>query len=243
MNLRGKTALVSGAGVRLGRTIASALAARECRLILHCRKSRREARELARAISMHGGEAVVLSADLARAPEAVALAHAAERAFDGVDVLINSAAIFWPTPPEKLNAREFDAFIHANLRAPYLLASELGRRMKARGSGAIVNLACVSAFRPLPTHLPYSISKAGVVALTIGLARLLGPEVRVNAIAPGAILPPAGAPPGYLEKLARRLPLQRTGSPQDIVQAVLYLLEADFVTGQVLAVDGGQMVV
>jgi pteridine reductase len=243
MNLEGQTALVTGAGVRLGRAIASALATQGCKLLLHCNRSRREARELARTISAHGGDAVVLSADLSRATEVLALARAAEAAFGRVDILVNNAAIFWPTPLEKLNAREFDSFININLEAPYLLGGELGRRMKKRGRGAIINMACVSAFRPYASHLPYSISKAGVVALTVGLAKLLGPQVRVNAIAPGAILPPVGGETGHLEALRERLPLKRFGSPQDIVRAVLYLLEADFVTGQVLTVDGGQSIV
>jgi pteridine reductase len=115
--------------------------------------------------------------------------------------------------------------------------------MKKRGQGTIVNIACIAALRPWKEYVPYSISKAGVVALTQGMAKLLAPEVRVNAIAPGTVLPPESMSETEISALRERLPLKRIGSAQDIVEAMLYLIRASFVTGQILCVDGGRSIV
>jgi len=240
--LEGKVALVTGAGARLGRAVAVDLAARGCDVVLHAHTSRQGAEDLARDLAASGRRAKVLTADLAQVKQTERFARDARNAFGKVDILINSAGVFWPTPLERLNAKEFDAFTAVNLRAPYLLSAELGRWMKRSGGGVIVNLACVSAQRPWKDYVPYSISKAGVVALTIGLAKLLAPEVRVNAVAPGTVLPPEGTPPKRLKELQKRLPLQRLGRPEDLVRAVAYLVEADFMTGQILHVDGGRSI-
>lgn len=240
--LEGKVALVTGAGARLGRAVAVDLAARGCDVVLHAHTSRQGAEDLARDLAASGRRAKVLTADLAQVKQTERFARDARNAFGKVDILINSAGVFWPTPLERLNAKEFDAFTAVNLRAPYLLSAELGRWMKRGGGGVIVNLACVSAQRPWKDYVPYSISKAGVVALTIGLAKLLAPEVRVNAVAPGTVLPPEGTPPKRLKELQKRLPLQRLGRPEDLVRAVAYLVEADFMTGQILHVDGGRSI-
>lgn len=242
-DLAGKVALVTGAGVRLGRAIALGLAQGGCDLVLHCRSSRKEADLLAKQIRDLGRRAVVLQADLSRAADVKKLARKSEAAFGRVDILINSAAIFWPTALEKLTVAELDAFLNVNLKAPYILSSEIGRRMKKRGSGTIVNLACLSGLKAWKSFLPYSISKAGVISLTVGMAKLLGPEVRVNAVAPGTVLPPESMPAKELKAIRLRLPLQRLGHPDDIVSAVQYLVGASFVTGQVLPVDGGRSTV
>jgi NAD(P)-dependent dehydrogenase (short-subunit alcohol dehydrogenase family) len=239
----GKVALVTGAGVRLGRAIALALAQRGCNIVIHYHSSKREAATLSSEIKTLGRQAVCLKADLSSAQDARKLVQAAEKAFGGVDILINSAAIFWPTPPEKLDERELDAFLSVNLKSPYVLASGIGRAMQKRGRGVIVNLSCVSALRPWKTFVPYSISKAGVAAMTVGMAKVLGPQVRVNAIAPGTVLPPESMTQGAVLRLKNALPLKKIGTPQDIVLAVLYLCEAEFVTGQVLCVDGGRSIV
>jgi NAD(P)-dependent dehydrogenase (short-subunit alcohol dehydrogenase family) len=241
--LRGKVALVTGAGVRLGRAIARGLAREGCDLVLHYNTSRRPARELAGEIQALGRRAGVLKANLSKGAQALQLARAAEKMFGRVDVLVNSAAVFWATPLERLVEKEFNAFLDINLKTPYILCSEIGRRMKARGGGAIINMACVSAFRPWREFVPYSISKAGVVALTIGMAKLLAPEVRVNAVAPGTVLPPKGTPARETRWLAQRAPLNKIGTPADVVNAVLYLAQAAFVTGHVLCVDGGRAIV
>jgi pteridine reductase len=239
----GRTALVTGAGKRLGRAIATALAERGCDLLIHYNSSRRDAASLEAQIRKLGRKARCLKADLSSAKDAKKLAVTAEKAFGGVDILVNSAAIFWPTPPEKLTEQELDAFLNVNLKSPYVLSSEIGRAMQKRGQGVIVNMACISALRPWKAFVPYSISKAGVAAMTVGMAKLFGPQVRVNAIAPGTVLPPENMPQGAIARTRQRLPLKKIGTPQDIIHAVLYLCEAEFVTGQVLCVDGGRSIV
>jgi len=242
-SLEGQVALVTGAGVRLGHAIALGLAQSGCDLILHYRTSKTEVVELQQQIEHLGRRAKVLRADLSKGSAAKKLARDAERAFGRVDVLINSAAIFWPTSLHKLNERELAAFLSVNLTSPYILTSEIGKRMKQRGRGTIINMACVSGLRPWKTYVPYSISKAGIIALTVGTAKLLAPEVRVNAIAPGTVLPPQEMDAGQVREIKARLPLKKIGSPDDIVSAVLYLCRAQFVTGQVLCVDGGRSIV
>lgn len=212
-------------------------------LVLHANRSAKAVETLAKELRAQGRAVKVLKADLSNARQAEKLAREAWAAFGGVDLLVNNAGIFGPTPLEKLNAAALDEYYAVNLRAPYILAAELGRRMRAGKGGSIVNLACVSAAKPWKDYVPYSISKAGVAALTVGLAKLLAPKVRVNAIAPGTVLPPEDMPARQREALRARLPLQRLGRPEDIVRALRYLVAADFVTGQVLYVDGGRSVV
>lgn len=229
--------------MRLGRAISLALAGRGCDLVLHCHRSRPQAEELARSVRRMGRRAKVIRADLSRGKEALRLARAAEKAFGRVDILVNSAAVFWPTPLERLSEKELDAFLDINLKTPYILSADIGKRMKRRGSGVIINLACLSGLRAWKGFVPYSISKAGVVALTVGMAKLLGPQVRVNALAPGTVLPPGGMSKREIAAIRKKLPLKKIGTPEDIVKAVLYLLDAGFVTGQVLCVDGGRSIV
>lgn len=249
--LKGKAALVTGAGIRLGRAVSEALADHGCRMILHCNSSRKDADALARKILKKGGEASVLQADLSKPGAAKKLARDADKVYGGIDILINNASVFWPTALEDLSESELDAFYTVNLKAPFVLSSEIGRKMKARvikpgqdvnaARGVILNIACLSALRAWKTHVPYSISKAGIVSMTQGFAKLLAPEVRVNAIAPGAVLPPDDMSAETRSKLREKIPLKQFGSPQDIVDAALYLLTAPFVTGHVLCVDGGRI--
>ena len=253
-SLAGKVALVTGAGIRLGRAIAEALAARGCRMLLHCNSSRTKAGELADHIRREGGEAVVLRADLSKPGAAKKLARAAIKAFGHIDILVNSAAIFWPTTLDEMDESHLDAFYAVNLKAPFALSTEIGRHMKLRaeamahdapekGAGAaILNMACLSALRAWKTHVPYSISKAGVLSMTQGFAKLLAPHVRVNAIAPGSVLPPDDMNEDAVARLVERIPLKKIGSAEDIVDAALYLLSAPFVTGQILVVDGGRSI-
>ncbi|MBI3828269.1 MAG: SDR family oxidoreductase [Planctomycetes bacterium] len=238
-----RVALITGAGLRLGRAMALDLANQAFDLVLHANRSAKAVETLAKELRAQGRAVKVLKADLSNARQAEKLAREAWAAFGGVDLLVNNAGIFGPTPLEKLNAAALDEYYAVNLRAPYILAAELGRRMRAGKGGSIVNLACVSAAKPWKDYVPYSISKAGVAALTVGLAKLLAPKVRVNAIAPGTVLPPEDMPARQREALRARLPLQRLGRPEDIVRALRYLVAADFVTGQVLYVDGGRSVV
>ena len=240
MELSGRVALVTGGAVRLGRAISLALAGRGMRLVVHYNASAGPADELCDLIRRQGGEAVSIGADLSDSDKVRRLAREAAEAFGGIDVLVNNASVF---PAEKLEETDEALWDHAfavNLRAPFFLIRHLAPTLRER-RGAIVNMADLAGLQPWASYAVHSIAKAGVVQLTRVAARALAPEVRVNAIAPGAVLPPESMGTDEVEALARRTPLGRNGDPEDVVRALLYLLEADFVTGETLVVDGGRM--
>ena len=241
MELRDRIALVTGAGHRVGRAIAVGLGARGMRVVVHYRRAAEEARETARLVEAAGGRAALVAGDLADAgaPDRI-VADAAER-FGGLDVLVNSAAVMERTPIGTVTEAAWDAMFAVNLRAPFFAAQAAARVMGERG-GAIVNLADLAGVETWTGYVPHGISKAGVIQMTRALAHALAPRVRVNAVAPGVVLLPEGWDEAASERLRRTTPLQRHGAPEDVVRAVLYLLEADFVTGEVLFVDGGRHV-
>ncbi len=234
-----RVALVTGAGKRLGRAVALRLAEEGADLAVHYHSSEREAREVVEEIEVRGRRAVALRADLTKLAEIKELFAAAERAFGGLDILVNSAANFLQTPFAQTTEAEWDQALDANLKAPFFCAQAAAPLLRAR-HGVIVNFADVGGLLGWPGFLPHSISKAGVIMLTRALAKELAPEVRVNAIAPGTITMP-GDPPEWQEDFIRRAPLHRTGTPADITDAVVFLVNAKFITGQTLVVDGGRV--
>ena len=240
MQLESTVALITGSAVRLGRAIALALAERGARIVVHYNQSGGEALETVAAIRSLGSEAIAVRADLSRTSELARLVDAGAAAFGSVNVLINSASIFRRGTLQSTSEAEWDQHLAVNLKAPFFLCQAFAQRLGAR-PGHIINLADWRAFRPGTQHVAYTLTKAALVTLTYSLALALGPSVLVNAIAPGAILPPSGGQDDeYFERLAPRLPVKHTGSPDDIAQAVLYLLQAEFVTGEVLMVTGGE---
>jgi pteridine reductase len=241
MELRGRVALVTGAGRRLGRAIAVALGGRGADVVVHYHASEGGARETAAEIERAGSRARVLRADLRDADASRILADEAAAAFGGLDILVNSAAEMPRTPFGETTAEVWDAAFALTLRAPFLLAQAAAPHLTARG-GAIVNLADLAAFETWPDYVPHGVAKAGVVQLTRALARVLAPRVRVNAVAPGAVLLPESWGAREAERLAATTPLGRIGTPADVVGAVLWLLEADYVTGETIIVDGGRHV-
>jgi pteridine reductase len=234
--------LVTGASRRLGRAIAVRLAEEGTTVVVHWRSDEEGARETARLAEARGARAVTLGADLADAAASERLVLEAEEACGGLDVLVNNAAIFVRTPLATATVADFDRHMSVNARAPFVLSLVAGRRMKARGRGAIVNLACTSAEHPWAGWVPYSASKAAIANLTRGFARALAPEVRVNAVAPGPVLPAEGADPEHDRRAVDRTLLGRWGSPSDVAAAVAMLADAPYVTGVVLAVDGGRSI-
>jgi pteridine reductase len=235
MNLAGRTALVTGAARRLGRAIAEDLARAGARVAVHYHQSAGEAADVVASIRAHGGTAEAFAADLADGAAVVSLAEAV----GPVDVLVNNASVFFPTPLATLGEADWDRILAVNLKAPFLLARTLGRAMQARGAGKIVNLADSTADRPAPGYLPYGVSKAALVALTRGLARELAPAVQVNCVAPGPVLEPIDGSP--TAAIIRRTPLGRLGSAADVVAAVRFVIDgSDFVTGSTVVVDGGR---
>ena len=233
-------ALVTGGAVRVGRAISSALAEDGYRLVIHYNSSSGPADELVDEIRSAGGEAVAIGADLADADAVRRLAAEAVEAFGGIDVLVNNASVF---PAERLEATDealWDHTMAVNLRAPFFLIRHLVPTLRER-KGVVINMADLAGIQTWAAYAAHGISKAGIVHLTKVAARSLAPDVRVNGIAPGTVLPPESMSEAEIESLARRAPLQKNGSPDDVVRALRYLLAADFVTGETLVVDGGRM--
>jgi pteridine reductase len=242
--LRGKTALVTGAARRIGAAIARRLHAAGASVVLHYRGAEAEAARLESELySARAGSALKVKADLLAPIAPKALVSAALQGFGRLDVLVNNASTFYPTAVGAIEAAHWEELIGSNLRAPLFLAQEAAPEL-AKREGAIVNIADIHAERPLKGYLVYSVAKSGIAALTRALALELAPAVRVNAIAPGAIAWPEDGQfePRERERIVASTPLARLGSPEEIARAVHFLATAPFVTGQVLAVDGGRSV-
>jgi pteridine reductase len=242
MDLPGKIALVTGAGRRLGRAMAQALAGRGMAVALHYHASEDGARELQQEIAGSGGRAACFQADLTNAKEARELPGQVVSELGRLDVLVNSAAVMHRLTFAETTSEQWDSILNLNLRSLFFTAQGAAPALRA-ARGKIVNMADLAGLEPWPGFAAHSISKAGVVMLTKVLARSLAPEITVNAIAPGAVLVPEEYSADERERLARSTPLRRLGNPSDVVSALFYLLEGgDFVTGEILVVDGGRLV-
>jgi pteridine reductase len=241
MELRGRSALVTGAGHRVGRAIALALGARGMRVAVHYNAAADGARETVRAIELAGGEGVAFAGDLTKTEAASTLVSSVAATFGGLDVLVNSAAVMVRTPFGEVTAEQWDSVMALNLRAPFFLSQAAAPLLRA-AHGAIVNIADLAAFETWPAYIPHGISKSGVVHLTRALARILAPEVRVGGIAPGTVLLPEKWSNEDEERLRATTPLQRTGSPADVSRTVLFILDSDYLTGETIIVDGGRHV-
>ncbi|MEO6865449.1 MAG: SDR family oxidoreductase [Gemmatimonadaceae bacterium] len=241
MDISGRIALVTGGAHRVGRAISTALANAGMRVAIHYNSASAEADALVRELLALGHECRAFHADLSDSSAPASLMAAVTHEFGGLDVLINSAAVMQRTPLDDVSSEQWDAMFALNLRAPFFLSLAARPWLRA-AEGSIVNLADLAAFETWPEYIPHGISKAGVVQMTRALARALAPEVRVNAIAPGAVLLPDNWDEATRAHFAATTPLRRIGSPADVVQAVLYLLRADYVTGDTLLVDGGRHV-
>jgi pteridine reductase len=242
--LAGKTALITGGARRVGAATARALHTAGASVILHYRSSADEAAALARSLNdTRPGSATALGCDLLDIAAVKELAHAAAEVFGGLDILVNNASSFYPTPLGEIGEAQWNDLIGTNLKAPLFLAQAAAPALRER-AGLIVNLADIHGMRPLRRHTVYCIAKAGLIMLTKSLARELGPRVRVNAIAPGPVMwPEAGIDPALREEIIARTALKRTGSAEDVARAVLFFASAaPFVTGQILAVDGGRSI-
>jgi pteridine reductase len=237
--LHGKCALVTGAGRRLGKTIASALGDAGASLALHYHTSREGADEVARDVRARGAEAYPLQADLDDRAACRKLVEDAESSLGRLDLLVVSAANFERVELEHIDDDTWDRALRLNLTAAFALAHAAAPAL-ARTQGSIVFITCSSATTPFRNYLPYVVSKGALRHLMKVLALELAPTVRVNAVAPGTVLPPDEMAPPDVERLVARLPLARRGAPEDVAEAVLYLASAGFVTGQEILVDGGR---
>ena len=239
MELRGKVALVTGGGRRVGRALALALAHRGAAVAVHFNESGSGAREVVDTITNDKGRAEGFSADLTRPDAPPHLIERVVSKFGALDVLVNSAAIMIRTPFGEVTAETWDRIFALNLRAPFFLSQAAAPHLR-RARGAIVNIADLAAFETWPGYIPHGLTKGGVVHLTRSLARVLAPEVRVNGIAPGTVLLPEDFSDEDASHLRETTPLKREGTPDDVASAMLFLLDADYITGETIIVDGGR---
>ncbi len=237
--LDGKVVLVTGAAVRVGRAIALAFAARGAHIALHYNRSRAEAERTLHTIGESGGTASLHEADLSSSDAARALVGDVSRSLGRLDIVVPSAANFERIELHQVTSNAWRRTLDLNLAAPFFIAQGAARELK-RSRGSIVFITCSSTATPFRNYLPYVVSKGGLAQCMRALALELAPEVRVNAVAPGTVLPPESMPPSAVANLAGAVPLQRVGTAEDVAEAVLFLATAPFVTGQELFVDGGR---
>ena len=242
--LAGQAVLVTGAARRVGAVIAAAFHAAGARVAIHYRSSAADADALVgRLNGVRADSARAFRADLADASACDRLVTEVVRAFGRIDVLVNNASTFYPTPVGTITPDQFDDLVGSNLRAPLFLSQAAAPELALR-EGLILNIGDIHGLRPLGGHAVYSAAKAGLLMLTRALARELGPAIRVNAIAPGPVMwPERGVDEALRERIVARTALKRAGSADDVAKAALYFATgAPFVTGQILAVDGGRLV-
>jgi pteridine reductase len=237
MNIDGKVTLITGSAKRVGKEIALELARRGARIAVHYRSGEAEARAVA------GRDGAVFQADLRDFAAVETMFRGIEAKFGGLDILINSASVFSRATADNATPEDWDLQMDTNAKAPFFLAQGATRLMRNRGAGKIINIADVAGEVIWPAYFPYSVSKAALIAVNRGLAKTYAPHIQVNAIAPGPIL----FPDYYTEEQKRsaieRTLLKRAGSPQDIVNAVVFLIENDYITGEMIHVDGGRHII
>lgn len=236
--------LITGAARRIGAALARGFHAEGANVCIHFHRSATEAEQLRDELNRGRPESAILaSADLLDLHALPSLVAQAVSTFGRLDVLVNNASTFYPTPLGQITASTWDDLMGTNLRAPLFLAQAAAQALRS-SRGLVLNMIDIHAQRPLPRHPVYSTAKAGLMMLTRSLARELAPEVRVNGIAPGPILwPEGGLAPSLQQEIVDKTLLKRTGSPEDIVRTALFFAkDAPYVTGQILAVDGGRSV-
>lgn len=241
MNLNGKAALVTGGAHRLGRAFALGLARAGADVLVNYHASAEDAERTVAEIRSLGRRAEAVQADVSNEAEARRLLDACRGLFGRLDLLVNSASLFHSAPLESMTTADWNRSLAVNLTGPFMLSRDAAPLLREHGDGLIVNIADLSAFQAWPSFAAHAVSKAGLVHLTRVLARALAPDVRVNCVAPGTVLPPEGYTDAESDPKGSRRVIRREGTPDDAVRALLYFVDADFVTGEVTVVDGGRM--
>jgi len=239
--MNNKTVLITGAARRIGNTIARYLHKAEMNIVIHFNTSADEAESLAAELNIiRPGSAVTVQADLTNGNNYKAIITTAIDFKGHLDVLINNASFFRPTPLDKITGSDWEKFITLNLKAPLFLSQAAAASLRSV-NGCIINITDIHAERPLQNHSLYCISKAGLLMQTKSLAREMGPDIRVNAIAPGAIIWPEDMEDKIKQQILSRTSLKKPGQPEDVAKAIEFLINnAEYITGQVLTIDGGR---
>jgi pteridine reductase len=239
----GKVAIVTGAARRVGKAIALALAARGAHVVITYNRSAAEAQQTRQEVEAHGVQGLALQGDVTRSHDIRALVEQVIERFGRIDILVNNASNYYKTPFHSLTEEQWDDLVDTNLKGTFLMAKRVGDEMLKAGSGKIINLADWAGYRPYKDYIPYCVAKAGVIALTQALAKTLAPSIQVNAVAPGPVMLPEDFDDSIREAVIRATPLKRVGSPQDVAQTVVFLVEgSDFITGATIMVDGGRLI-
>jgi NAD(P)-dependent dehydrogenase (short-subunit alcohol dehydrogenase family) len=236
--LKGQVALVTGAAKRIGRSIALKLAAEGADVVVNYARSKNEADEAVAEIHKLGRRGLALQADVTRRDEILKMFAAVEREFGRLDILVNNAGMFFTATFDELTEEHWDSILSANLKSQFFCAQAAAPLLRRQESAHIVNITSLGGLLPWPAYMHYCVSKAGAIMLTRCLARALAPKIRVNGVAPGTIQFPGEAPD---EAYIRRAPLAKTGKGDDIAEAVAFLAQSEFITGQILVVDGGRI--
>jgi len=240
MKIKNKVALVTGAAKRIGHSVAIELASRGAQVAVHYRSSKVDGERTLAAIREAGSDGVLLQAELTSVSDIQRMFGEFDSHFGSLDILVNNASVFSAADPDHTTELIWNEQMDANARAPFFVAQQAALRMK---EGKIVNLADVAGEVVWPSYFAYSVSKAALIAVNRGLAKALAPHIQVNAIAPGPILFPENYTEEQKQAAVDRTLLKRAGSPQDIVNAVMFLLENDYITGELIHVDGGRHIV
>ncbi|MBF0147563.1 MAG: SDR family oxidoreductase [Magnetococcales bacterium] len=240
MDLQGQLALVTGGGRRIGAACVRALSVAGARVVVHCHRSTEAAQRLCQELQATGGMAWTVMADLADEQAVEALIGRVGTEWGPVTILVNNAAIFEPATVIDTSRDHWNRHLAINLTAPFFLMSRFARQLPDEAVGKVINIIDQRVLRPAPGHVAYTAAKSALWALTRLAARELAPRIQVNAIGPGAILPAAGDDETVFDRLARSVPMGRAGRLEEVTEALLFLLRHDYVTGEMLCVDGGQ---
>jgi 3-oxoacyl-[acyl-carrier protein] reductase len=238
-----KVAVVTGSGRRLGRQMALALAKRGFDLVIVYRNSELGARDTSKEINALGRRSIIVQADISMPDDVERLVRQSVAKYQRIDVLVNNAGIFLRRSWDEIEFETWQTFLATNLTGAFLCSQSFGREMVKQGCGRIINIASIGGIQAWPNHIPYSVSKSGVVSLTRCFARALAPAVMVNSIAPGTIIIEGEEYPNVQRLPVERIPLQRYGTPSDIISVLLFLAtSASYITGQLFPVDGGRSI-
>lgn len=240
MNQNNKIALVTGAAKRIGRAVAMSLARRGCHIVLHYNISISGALATAEELRTYGVKVLPIQADLRRPDQIEAMIEQAVTHFGGLDILVNSAASFVRADLQSVTLDIWNEILAVNLTAPMLCIKHAAPILLRQESSVVINICDLYSELPTPTMLAHGVAKAGLLNLTRALALELAPRVRVNAVIPGIVLPPDDASADYLARTAEKNLIKQWGNPDQVAQAVLFLIENDFMVGEALHVDGGE---